>query len=91
MVGFIFPDCRPVTCACAVCYISFFTEFIENLIIHKKILELVIIEDCCLKCAFHNENAKYGCEMTDEIPVVCSVKMRKMKQEKHEVKNEIQS
>ena len=44
-----------------------------------------------LKCAFHNPKAKYGCEMTDEIPVICSVKMRKMKQEKHEVKNEIQS
>lgn len=45
----------------------------------------------CKNCAFHNENAKYECEMTDEIPVICSVKMRKMKQEKHEVKNEIQS
>ena len=39
-----------------------------------------------LKCAFHNPKAKYGCEMTDEIPVICSVKMRKMKQEKIEVK-----
>jgi len=32
----------------------------------------------CLKCAFHNENAKYGCEMTTDVPVICSVKMRKM-------------
>ena len=48
-----------------------------------------MVEDCCLKCAFHNENAKYECEMTEDIPVVCSVKMRKMKQEKIEVKHEI--
>lgn len=43
----------------------------------------------CLKCAFHNKNAKYECEMTEDIPVVCSVKMRRMKQEKREVKHEI--
>ena len=40
----------------------------------------------CKNCAFHNPKAKYGCDMTEDIPVVCSVKMRKMKQEKHEVK-----
>ena len=43
----------------------------------------------CLNCAFYNPKAKYECEMTDEIPVVCSVKMRKKKQEKREVKHEI--
>ena len=42
----------------------------------------------CQNCAFHNPKAKYGCEMTDEIPVICSVKMRKMKQEKLRVKYE---
>ena len=49
-----------------------------------------MVEDCCKCCAFHNPKAKYGCEMLEDI-VVCSVKMRKKKQEKHEVKNEIQS
>ena len=44
------------------------------------------LDESCLKCAFHNPKAKYECEMTDEIPVICSVKMRKMKQEKIEVK-----
>ena len=42
----------------------------------------------CQNCAFHNPKAKYGCEMTAEIPVICSVKMRKMKQEKLRVKYE---
>lgn len=42
-------------------------------------------DDYCLNCAFHNTNAKYGCEMSEDI-VVCSVKMRKKKQEKQEVK-----
>ena len=40
----------------------------------------------CLNCAFYNPNVEYGCDMTEDIPVVCSVKMRKMKQEKIEVK-----
>ena len=43
-------------------------------------------DECCLKCAFHNPNVKYECEMTDEIPVICSVKMKKMKAEKREAK-----
>ena len=42
-------------------------------------------DDYCLNCAFHNPKAKYGCEMSEDI-VVCSVKMRKKKQEKQEVK-----
>ena len=54
-------------------------------------MELVIIEDCCLKCAFHNENAKYGCEMADDLPVVCSVKMKKIQNEIREKKNEIKN
>ena len=40
----------------------------------------------CKNCAFHNPNVEYECEMTTEVPVICSVKMRKMKQEKMEVK-----
>ena len=40
----------------------------------------------CKNCAFHNPKVKYECLMTEDIPVVCSVKMRKMKQEKIEVK-----
>ena len=44
----------------------------------------------CINCAFYNPQVKYMCEMTDEIPVICSVKMRKIRQEKLEVKNEIQ-
>ena len=43
----------------------------------------------CINCAFHNPQVKYGCEMTSEIPVICSVKMRKIRQEKRDVKNEI--
>ncbi len=35
----------------------------------------------CINCAFYNPSVDYECEMTDEIPVVCSVKMRKKKQE----------
>ena len=44
----------------------------------------------CKNCAFYNPQVEYGCEMTDTIPVICSVKMRKIRQEKLEVKNEIQ-
>ena len=43
----------------------------------------------CINCAFHNKNAKYECEMTEDIPVICSVKMKKIKLEKRDVKNEI--
>ena len=43
----------------------------------------------CLNCAFYKPGIKYECELTENIPVICSVKMRKMKQEKQEVKNEI--
>ena len=43
----------------------------------------------CINCAFYNPKAEHGCEMTDEIPVICSVKMRKIRQEKRDVKNEI--
>jgi len=44
------------------------------------------MDDCCRDCVFHNPDCKYGCEMSDELPVVCSVKMRKMKLEKREVR-----
>jgi hypothetical protein len=43
-------------------------------------------DDVCHKCAFYNPDAKYECMMTDDIPVVCSVKMKKAKHEKLEVK-----
>ena len=52
---------------------------------------MVIIEDCCLKCAFHNPEKKYGCEMADDLPVVCSVKMKKIQNEIREKKNEIKN
>ena len=45
----------------------------------------------CKNCVFHNPNVEYECEMTTDVPVICSVKMRRMKQEKREVKNEIQN
>ena len=45
----------------------------------------------CLNCAFYNPKVKYQCEMTEDIPVICTVKMRKIKLEKREVKNEIQN
>ena len=48
-----------------------------------------MVEDCCLNCAFHNKDFKFECEMADDIPVICSVKMRKIKQEKIKVKHEI--
>ena len=44
-------------------------------------------DECCLKCAFYNPNLEYECEMSDEIPVICSVKMRKKREEIREVKN----
>lgn len=34
-----------------------------------------------LKCAFHNPNVEYECEMTTDVHVLCSVKMRKMTEE----------
>lgn len=43
-------------------------------------------DEVCHKCAFYNPNVEYECEMTTDIPVICSVKMRKMKHEKQEVK-----
>lgn len=43
-------------------------------------------KDPCKNCAFHNPTNPYGCEMTEDIPTICSVKMRKMKQEKIEEK-----
>ena len=42
----------------------------------------------CKNCAFYNPQVEYGCEMTEDIPVICSVKMRKMKEEKLRVKYE---
>lgn len=36
----------------------------------------------CENCAFHNPKMKYKCEMSNDLPVICSVKMRKMKEEK---------
>ena len=44
------------------------------------------INNSCENCAFHNKDLKYECEMADDLPVICSVKMRKMKQEKREIK-----
>lgn len=41
----------------------------------------------CFNCAFHNPEARYECDMTDDIPVVCSVKMRRKREEIREVKN----
>ena len=46
-----------------------------------------MFDESCKDCAFHNPNAKYECEMTDAVPVVCSVKMKKMKIEKREAKS----
>ena len=45
-------------------------------------------EDVCLKCAFYNKDAKYGCDMTDDIPVICSVKMKKIKNDKRSIRNQ---
>ena len=47
-----------------------------------------MIDNCCKNCAFHNPHVKYGCEMAEDIPVICSVKMKKIKQEKQKVKHE---
>ncbi len=39
----------------------------------------------CKKCAFHNSNnPPYYCDFTDESIVICSVKMKKMKEHKKE-------
>jgi len=50
---------------------------------------MIRINNPCLNCAFHNKDHKYECEMADDLPVICSVKMRKIKEEKRELKNEI--
>lgn len=34
-------------------------------------------DTACLNCAFYNPKSKYECDMTSDIPVVCSVKMKK--------------
>ena len=47
-------------------------------------------DNCCLQCAFYDPNREYECAMTEDIPVICSVKMKRMKQEKREAKYEIQ-
>lgn len=36
----------------------------------------------CENCAFYNKNMKYQCEMATNLPVICSVKMKKMKENK---------
>ena len=42
--------------------------------------------DPCKNCAFYNPEAEHECDMTTDIPVICSVHMKKMKEEKIEVK-----
>ena len=42
----------------------------------------------CENCAFHNPKMKYKCEMSNDLPVICSVKMKKIKTEKLRVKYE---
>jgi len=44
-------------------------------------------DECCKNCAFHNPEARYECDMTDDLPVVCSVKMRRKREEIRKVKN----
>lgn len=36
----------------------------------------------CKNCAFYNPKSKYDCDFSDESPVICSVKMKKMKENK---------
>ena len=52
---------------------------------------MIRINNPCENCAFHNKDLKYECEMAEDIPVICSVKMKKIKQEKIKVKHEIQN
>lgn len=44
------------------------------------------MENICLKCAFYNPEKEYDCEMSEDLPVVCSVKMKKKREEIREVK-----
>ena len=46
-----------------------------------------MLDENCKDCAFYNPNQEYECEMSDEIPVICSVKMRKKREEIREVKS----
>lgn len=48
-----------------------------------------MVDECCLNCAFYNPKVRYECDMTDDVPVICSVKMRKMKSDKRRVKGMI--
>lgn len=43
---------------------------------------MIQIKNPCENCAFHNPKVEYECDRTDDIPVICSVKMRKMKEYK---------
>lgn len=36
----------------------------------------------CKNCAFYNSESQYYCDFTDESPVIFSVKMKKMKENK---------
>lgn len=33
----------------------------------------------CENCAFYNPKSQYYCDFTDESPVICSVKMKRIK------------
>lgn len=45
--------------------------------------------DACKNCAFYNKDAANECLMAEDLPVVCSVKLKKIKEEKRGIKNEI--
>ena len=34
----------------------------------------------CKNCAFYNPESQYYCDFTDESPVICSVKMKRMRE-----------
>ena len=44
-------------------------------------------DDYCINCEFYNPNVEYNCDLSTDLPVVCSVKMKKIKQEKKELRN----
>lgn len=41
---------------------------------------VIICDSACKNCVFHNLKMEYGCEMAVDLPVICSVKMKKMKE-----------
>ena len=46
-----------------------------------------MLDEACKKCAFHNPNADLECDFGRDNLVICSVLMKKIKEDKRRVKH----